>query len=463
MTKTAFRNDFLRGLGSALIELQSCADPAPFYDAILYGCLHNTVYDNQTESERGWYLYQAAKLSGNETAIEEAVCQKFFRVGKEYRLFVQLSSILYHFAVDGSKAARNALYQQYVRMLRELSRKRKFEQIHLFHRRDMFEELCIRLTSLDGWGTFKQIVNDMSVCLLPKNIDVFFLDWFYYNSKDKFGKKRIAHYLQKQSGISPHIFGYYEAAKELDTYNKTLAQKRNELPIPTLSEVLALARGEFPGRGRGLARRFAENASSEDLEQLAQAAMSESDAGIQVELLWPFRPMGRYKSSYMFPEEFLLRLSQSNDGQLRHFAYGLIGQSPTPQTRELARSLIQSGTDVANGIYLLAKNPLPEDEGLLYDAVKSFRPHRNKGDWHWVHTDARDGIEAMRGKPKTTILDYLYRKTLCGFCRGEIVRIMHKKGVLSEQMLGECRFDANDDIRAFAERLNRYRNRSKEQ
>ncbi|MCL2827224.1 MAG: hypothetical protein FWD99_00605 [Oscillospiraceae bacterium] len=463
MTKTAFRNDFLRGLGSALIELQSCADPAPFLDAILYGCLHNTVYDNQTESERGWYLHQAAKLSGNETAIEEAVCQKFFRVGKEYRLFVQLSSILYHFAVDRSKTARNALYQQYERMLLELSRKRKFEQIHLFHRRDMFEELCTRLTSLDGWGAFKQIVNDMSVCLLPKNIDVFFLDWFYYNSKDKFGKKRIAQYLQTQSGKSPHIRVYYEAAKELDNHNKTLNQKRNELPIPTLSEVLALARGEFPGRGRGLAQRFAKNASSEDLEKLAQAAMNEPDAGIQAELLWPFRPMGRYKSSYVFPEEFLSQLRQSADERLRCLAYDIIGQNPTTETRKLARSLIQNGTDIENGIFLLAKNPLPEDEGLIYDAVKSFRPHRNRGDWHWVQTDARNGIEAMRGKPKTTILEYLYRNTLCGFCRGEIVRIMHKKGVLSEQTLGECRFDANDDIRAFAERLNRYRNRSKEQ
>ena len=51
MTKTAFRNDFLRGLGSALIELQSCADPAKFYEIILYGCLNNTTYDMQCDSK----------------------------------------------------------------------------------------------------------------------------------------------------------------------------------------------------------------------------------------------------------------------------------------------------------------------------------------------------------------------------------------------------------------------------
>ncbi|MCL2842168.1 MAG: hypothetical protein FWE28_01695 [Oscillospiraceae bacterium] len=86
--------------------------------------------------------------------------------------------------------------------------------------------------------------------------------------------------------------------------------------------------------------------------------------------------------------------------------------------------------DIENGVFLLAKNLLPEDEKLLYDAVKSFRPHRNKGDWHGVYINARDGIEAMRGKP-------------------------------TDEILGECRFDANGDIRVFAERLNRNRNRSK--
>ncbi|MCL2367799.1 MAG: hypothetical protein FWC72_02290, partial [Oscillospiraceae bacterium] len=254
------------------------------------------------------------------------------------------------------------------------------------------------------------------------------------------------------SDQSPYIRLFYEKTKEYGNY------VREELPVPTLDEVLAAAKEAF--RGRGLAWRFTREAKPEDVEQLAQAAMNESDAEIQGKLLWAFRPSGRYKSSYVFPEAFLSQLRQSDDGRLRDLAYDLIGQSPTPETRELARSLIQSGEDAANGMYLLSKNPLPEDERLLYDVVRTYRPRRDTGSWHWAYGCARDGIKTMRGKPKTDILEYLYRNTLCGFCRVEIVRLMHKKGVLSDEILNECRFDANEYVREFAERISRYRKRT---
>lgn len=67
--------------------------------------------------------------------------------------------------------------------------------------------------------------------------------------------------------------------------------------------------------------------------------------------------------------------------------------------------------------------------------------------------EIEDGIIHMRGKPKTDILEYLYRNTLCGFCREWIVRLMHKKKVLTIAILQECRFDSNSDIRIYAERI----------
>ena len=444
MTKATFRHDFLRGSGSALIELQSNANTAQFSDIIFHGCLNNTTYDIQCEGDRGWYLHQAAKLSGDEIALEEAVVQKFFRIGKDIWLFNQLTSILYHFAVDGSETSRNAIYHQYENMLLELSRKRAFKQI--CNRRDMFDWLCVWLTSLDGWSAFKTIVGDVSMFLLPKNADFFFSDWFYSNAEGKFGEKRVEQYLQKKSVKSSNIRFYYEKAKEWDD------RPQIKRPIPTLSDVLEAAKKPFGGRGIGM--RFARHASPEDLEKLAQAVMSELDAAIQIELLWGFR----LKKRYDFPEEFLLQLSQSENEQLRSLSYEIIGQSPSNETRELARYLIQSGKDIGNGISLLARNPLLKDEELLFDAVKSFRPHRDKGDWHGAYMCARDGVDAMRGKPRTNILEYLYRNTLCGFCREHIIRTMHKKGILSDEVLRECLFDANFDLQTFAKRLTWNRN-----
>ena len=446
MTKKQFKHDFLRGLGSALIELQSSDNPKQFYDTVLYGCLHNTTYDMQCEGDRGWYLYQAARYIGEKEKIESAVIQKSFQIKDDHWLFDQLTSILYQFATDGSDTARTALYQQYESILKELSpRKRKMNGT--YPRRDMFDWLCVWLTSLDGWSMFKRNVHDVSETLLPKDEDRFFSEWFYDNSKGKFGKERIENYLQKQSKKSTSTRTYYEKANEWDKHMYT-----DERPVPTLEQVLAEADGQ-QYHGRGLAMRFARCASPEELLKLVHAAMNESDIQKKIELLWPFRRV----TNLSFPENALLELHQSGDDRLRDIAFEIMGQNPSSQTREIALSLIQSGEDIENGLSLLSKNLRPEGEGLFYTAVKTFPVHHDEWAWHSAFTAAKDGITVMRGKPKTDILEYIYRQMLCGSCREYTVRLMHKKKVIPDKILQECRFDSNSDVRAFAERIIRFR------
>ena len=445
MTKKQFKSDFFRGLGSALIALQTGDNPKQFYDIVLYGCLHNTTYDMQCEGDRGRYLSEAARLTGEKDAIESAVIQKFLRVKEDTWLFNQLTSILYHFAADGSEAARAALYQQYESMLSELSPKKR-KRNGRYPELDKFEWLCVWLTSLDWWSAFKHIVQDISEVLLPKDEDLFFLDWFYSNSQSKFGEERIKKYLQKQSEKSAYIRAYYEKAKEWDN------RPRVERPVPTLEQVLAEVDGrEFSGRGLNM--RFARNADREGRERLVKAAMDEPDTQVKINLLWPFRRI----EGFSFPEEFLSQLRESEDYRLREIAIDIMAQNPSAKTCELGRALIKSGEDIQGGLLLLSKNLRPVDEELFCNTVKSFPVRHSERAWHDVFMDAIDGIEAMRGKPKTDILEYLYRQTLCSFCRERIVRLMHKKKALPDVILQECRFDSDLDIRDLAERIIRGR------
>ena len=128
-------------------------------------------------------------------------------------------------------------------------------------------------------------------------------------------------------------------------------------------------------------------------------------------------------------------------------------KNPSPEFRELTMSLIERKEDVANAISLLARTFRPEDEHLLLNIVKSLPITYDDGNWHAAFMDIEYGIKYIRGKPKTDILDYLYRNTLCGSCRERIVRLMHKKKVLTKAILQECRFDSNSDTRAFAEKI----------
>jgi len=65
----------LRGLDSAIIDLQSSDNPKKYMDIVRYGCLHNTTYDMQCKGDRSWYLYYAAQLAWVKEIIEAAVIQ----------------------------------------------------------------------------------------------------------------------------------------------------------------------------------------------------------------------------------------------------------------------------------------------------------------------------------------------------------------------------------------------------
>ena len=439
MTKKQFKYDFLRGLGSALLALKTCKNPQQYYAIVLYGCLHNTTYDIQVEGDRGWYLYQSALLVDRDS-IEKSIIKKYACFFKDYWLFVQLTSILYYYAEDGSELARTAIYNKYNFLLGKLARSIPAKRT-TFLERDMFEWVCVYLTSLDGWSAFKKIVKEISEMLLPKDSDCFFNEWFYSNAEGKFGDKRMEAWLQKQAEKSEYIHAYWQKAQE---WNHFIYEKT---PLPTLEDVIASVDGE-KFHGRGIAMRFARNASPNEIEKLVEFAMHEPDTSKKAELLWGLR-----KSNYPFSNTFIMELLQSENKDIRDTAFFIMENHPSPQNREYALSLIQKGEENINAISLLSKNILPQDEQLFCNAIKAVPIKYGEGDWHSAFRSAEDGIKKLRGKPKTDLPEYIYRQTYCGFCRECIVRLMHKKKILTESILSECQYDSNSDIREFAERL----------
>jgi hypothetical protein len=440
VTKKQFRHDFLRGLGSALLELQSCDNAQKYYDTVHYGCLHVSTYDMQSEGDRGWYLYTAAAAVGGASILHDII-ERYARTFSFYDLFNQLSGILYHYAKEGSTAARNALYEKYSWLIEKLFRSAVSRHRTIFIERSMFEWLCVWLTSLDGFDAFKRIVMDISEKLLPKDPVGFFDAWLYSNAQDKFGAKRVESFLQKQAKKSAYINIYLQEAHKWDNYVSSKA------PDPTLEDVIAEVDGER-FHGRGLAMRFARNAGMEDLEKLFSLAMEQQDLQSRAELLWGLR-----RSKLQWPEAVIEELLQSENEDIRDTAIYIMEQSPSPKRREYALKLINEGTDLVDAISILALNILPQDEQLFCATVKAIPVKLNEGDWHCAFMAAEDALKRLRGKPKTDLLLYIYRETYCGSCRESIVALMHKKRALTGSLLQECLYDSNGDIRSFAERV----------
>lgn len=436
MLEKRFKQDLFAGRGSALLELQSCEKPEKYREIVRYACLHNTMCDAQSEGDRSWYLYRAMQLADKEGGIGQALIQKFRAGTLDYWLFTQLAAILCCCAEAGEESTRAALYAKYAELLSLLSRKRKFDG--RCRKADIFWGLCVQLTSLDGWGGFKAITRDIAEKLLPKNADYFFDEWFYVNAQGKFGKKRVNSYLEKQAGKSFCMCAYYKKA----IGQNACAPPERPAP-PALAQVLRETDGK--NNTRALALRFVNGAGKADLEKLAQEAINEPDIKRKCELLWGFR-----NGKFPFSEEVLLNWARSGHAELREAAVEILANTPSLKARHYALFLLESKTDILNGVILLCKNYRVKDEPLLLSALRGIKRNYRADSFHWAAMDACEAVASAGKAPTTNILVYLYYNMPCSFCRYPIVRLLHKTGGLPSAVLQECLFDANCDVRDFA-------------
>lgn len=442
MTKKTFKNALIRGLGSALIELMECSDPDRYREIVMYACLHNTTYDMQSEGEKGWYLYQATKFLNKEQILEEAIINKFLRMKTDDWLFMQLTSLMVLYAEGGSSKARHALYEKYDSLLKNASKRKG--SLYYWPEQNMHEWLSVWLISLDGFSAFRKISVDLGKYVLTGTEDFFSYDWFFADAEGKFGRKRVQNYLRSQSVRSAEIKVVFEAIQE--SKKKIYPDE----PVPTLEDVLAKAysiQDESTYLNRGLVMQFAKNACPEDLEQLANIALSEPNEAIKSELLWGFR-----RAKPFFTIETLFELAQSDNEDIRDTAYYLMEQTPSEQVRDLALRLIAEGDELLYGISLLCHNFKRSDEALLYGAIKKI-PIRVDTDWHSAHESVFHAFKKGRWKPKTEILKYIYENTLCSFCRLTTVELMNQHQVLTPEILKECQYDSNSEIREFSNRI----------
>ncbi len=440
MTKSQFKETFRRGLGSAYLELKKGNHLEEYKDIVLWCCLHNTCYDKQCEGSRGTYLYNAISLYDDKSFFEKAIINYFTKQKLDTWLFDQLCSLLFQFAVNGSKGAREVLYKKYDTLFISLSRKRKIGSI--CSERDNFEWLCVWLTSLDGFPAFKRIVEEIgSFYVKTKNSNAIFMDWFYSNAQNKLGKKRIENYMHENAERSEAVAAF------LIQIENFVAGKSQFLTQPTLYELVNACYEPSGYRGRGIANRFSRTASMEELNELAKIAVKETNPAIKSQLLWAFR-----KRPFPLDESYIFELAGSENDSIRDIAFEIMEHLPSDRIHDYAISLLKDKKEVSNSLSLLCHCYQSQDETLLVNAVKSLPVSYNSGEWHGVYMDVEDLLAKSSHKFEPDIFLHMYKQTLCSSCRSSLVQTMYKRKIFPAQVLEECQYDSYDDTRKFAAR-----------
>lgn len=146
--------------------------------------------------------------------------------------------------------------------------------------------------------------------------------------------------------------------------------------------------------------------------------------------------------------------TESECEKLQDAAWRALGKIRHPRVREFAFSKIDS--DLINAMPLFVKNYLPKDADLLEQLVKSVPVDRyDSSGWHGVHLKVLgmkdDGIKAP-----PALLRYIYESTFCSCCREYALLQMGKRRLLTDDILQECLYDSNEEIRGYAAKhLNR--------
>ena len=270
-----FRHDLYRGLGSALLELGRGERPE-LVPVVRRACLTLTSYDPQCEGGRGWYLHQAATLTGQGESIEAEVRERFAHCRPDGWLFSQLEGILLEFAYEGSSPARDALWARYASLNQLLVR--TVRRGGWWSQSSLLEGLALDLIDLEGrlgsdsWGVATAMIRGFGEAFMAYRPGSgherweYFPDWFDSGVGERFGE-RAGEYL---SDPSPEVVAYAQTRDEAKhAHTESIVRS----PGATMENLKVMVRdGANVHQIRGMAKRVAQS-KKESKEALAHLAL----------------------------------------------------------------------------------------------------------------------------------------------------------------------------------------------
>lgn len=431
MTKKEFKAAMLRGLGRCVKAVQQ--EPEKYRDIVLWACKRNIAYDAQSEGTRAWYVYtMASSYPDKETFINTvAEALKKYRPNGSWDL-LHLSEILMFFAMDGYESARKALEEKYQEVLAGMFvRKRRPNRV--FHELSDLEQLGLVLAA--DSKSFLRIAGDFGRLYREKKYmyDGDFA-WFF-SSKGGQYRKTMEAAAQRDENIA--CFMKREQA-DIDAQEQ-LRQQRKEKPEENLT-------------GFRLSRWLAKKADSETVERYACAYREQREPEARAKALEAFT-WGPYPGD---PSP-ILEDTRSEDEKLRRTAWQALENLRHPAVRDFAHNNAAKGDWTFENFALLVTNYIPEDAMLLESFLRDLISQK---DWDDVHAAGMDIYRAFRegsGIPHPKhLLPILYEYNPCSFCRESALVYMSRHRMLTEEILEECLYDSNDDIRCYAaKRLNK--------
>lgn len=417
----SFKQNMLRGLGKCHIDILNTNNKEIFREDILYGALNSISYYVYFEGTKCWYIYDLILGMQDNDYFENKIIEKLEKSKKlSIRTFNHLTDLLDQFAYDGSGRAKTVLEEQYQLLLN----KKRFSS-------DDYEKLCnlIRIfNDLYGDKKIDKVLDDVyRYKLTHKSFDVtnlWFIQSMVFNLDEVFISKIKAYF------------------PEFDfEYNK------NNIPIRLENVDMDDIRNSNIEDLSLCVRRLDKSYHNELIDYLLEINDKEKSIIIVKNLKI---------SNKLFNEKIdqLLELIKKYD--LQHQAYFLdfLARHKSKKLRSLAYKLIDNSTFKEQGIDLLISNHSKEDTEYLYRYFKSVSFNFNGHESHeYVSNIIKYFNNGGKDEKIKSLLIYYYENNYCSYCRKEIIDIMKKFNLLTDEIITEMKYDCNYDIRKMAKKM----------
>ena len=458
MTKEQFKHAMQRGLGSCIVELKNTKNIEKYRDIVLWGCTHELAYDAQCEGTRSFYLYTMIQCFPDIYPFLQAVTQSMNKnIHSCGWQFAKDCEVLSLFASDEVTFAYDELRKCYEVMYPILLKRRRMG--NGFPERENFESLCMALIS--GCKNqeakrekYVEIVADLGRLFQSNSLfEPWNFEWFQVYCEDVIGKRSVDKLLRETQKSSAAIKAYVDSRQaDAQGSNGDFTHRRLTLP-QTAEEVYDLLKSSDQSGLRKLVflvRKMQQRGFQKEVARLAEFYKKETDKNLKVKIL---RLLANKECAHVLDVHCLIKDSRSENEELRENALGAMKYIKSQELHEYGIRLAQDKEFAAEALSILAKNYHNTDKELFVKLVKSIPVSYEDGDWHGRFSDVQDMFRdtSIKNPPKE-VLFYLYENTLCSCCREETVTEMGRRRMLTKELLYECSFDSNEEIRKYAKK-----------
>lgn len=419
-----FEHSLKIGLGRVIQHLQQYS-AAPYQDAILNACLHNTTYDPQVEGFKTAYLMEIIDLTPRPEFYYAHIREAAAHIGDETddRDACQLVELTSALAQRGDAQARQILYQVFLE--------------------NLMDENTLGATAIievDGAAGFNFVADKLGELRRSETEPATDSSVLLFTLEEVLGEAAAHKALAYARKSNPNI-----------DYYLTLLETQQHAPPQSINEreVVAhlsyeKARSSIESGSFFRLRDWVRGTSEQNLRQAAQDLLEQQDPQqilrclrifqhrpfpLDPQLLFQF--MDLEHPQFSIPRVVLSALANIEHSSVRTFGLGLI----------------QQGRFSGAAVRLLTHMLRSEDWALIESLSAQELDDETYHDLTW---SVQDIFKQHPDSQATATLLNLYTYGPCSTCRERILLMLKSIGELSQQIREECLYDSNHYIRAWA-------------